>query len=87
MNGLSGEDHVRNNLLVTSETCRYAAFFSRLTFAHLARWNAAIFLQAATDLVRLGFTVWLATRSGYLCPPRLLPQAGRYMLLPDENYD
>jgi len=25
-------------------------------FAHLARWAAAIFLRAAADMVRLGFT-------------------------------
>ena len=31
----------------------YAAFFCcAFTFAHLARWNAAIFLRAATDMVR-----------------------------------
>jgi hypothetical protein len=36
---------------------RYAAFFCcAFTFAHLARWNAAIFLRAAADIVRLGFT-------------------------------
>jgi hypothetical protein len=33
-------------------TC-YAAFFCcAFNFAHLARWNAAIFLRAATDIVR-----------------------------------
>jgi len=38
----------------------YAAFFSRLTFAHLARWNAAIFFRAAADMVRFGFAAPLA---------------------------
>jgi hypothetical protein len=33
----------------------YAAFFCcTLTFAHLARWNAAIFFRAAADRVRRG---------------------------------
>jgi hypothetical protein len=41
---------------------RYAAFFSRFNFAHLARWNAAIFLRAAGDIVRLGF---IATTSPF----------------------
>jgi len=32
----------------------YAAFFCpALNFAHRARWNAAIFLRAAADIVRL----------------------------------
>jgi hypothetical protein len=31
--------------------------FPALTFAHLARCAAAIFLRAAADIVRLGFTV------------------------------
>ena len=52
-----GEDHVGHNLLVTTETCGYAAFFC-LIFAHLARWNAAIFLRAAADIVRFGFTAF-----------------------------
>jgi hypothetical protein len=34
----------------------YAAFFCCFTFAHLARWNAAIFLRTAAEIVRLGFT-------------------------------
>jgi hypothetical protein len=29
----------------------YAAFFPAFNFAHLARWNAAIFLRAAVDMV------------------------------------
>ena len=33
----------------------YAAFFCALTFAHLARCAAAIFLRPAADMVRLGF--------------------------------
>jgi hypothetical protein len=43
---------------------RYAAFFCpAFNFAHRARWNAAIFLRAAADIVRftgaeaVGFTV------------------------------
>jgi hypothetical protein len=42
-------------MLVTGETCssqRYAAFFCCLIFAHRARWNAAIFRRAATDMAR-----------------------------------
>jgi hypothetical protein len=40
-------------VLVTSETCSYATFFCcAFSFAHLARWNAAIFLRAAADMVR-----------------------------------
>jgi hypothetical protein len=35
----------------------YAAFFCALTFAHLARCAAAIFLRAATDIVRFGFVL------------------------------
>jgi len=36
----------------------YAAFFCcDFSFAHLARWNAAIFLRADADMVRLGLTV------------------------------
>ena len=30
----------------------YAAFFPAFNFAHLARWNAAIFLRATADMVR-----------------------------------
>jgi hypothetical protein len=34
----------------------YAAFFfCCFSFAHLARWNAAIFLRADADIVRFGF--------------------------------
>jgi hypothetical protein len=46
-------------VLVTSGTHRlqrlgYAAFLCPpLSFAHLARWNAAIFLRAAGDIVRV----------------------------------
>jgi hypothetical protein len=56
----------RNNVLVTIETCTfgllidYAAFFCpdfnrahrAVNRAHRARWNAAIFLRAAADIVR-----------------------------------
>jgi hypothetical protein len=30
----------------------YAACFCRFSFAHRARWNAAIFLRAAADMMR-----------------------------------
>jgi hypothetical protein len=53
VSGVGGKDHVRNNVLVTNGTCSYAAFFPAFNFAHLARWNAAIFLRAAADMVRL----------------------------------
>jgi hypothetical protein len=32
----------------------YAAFFAAFTFAHRARWKAAIFLREAADMVRFG---------------------------------
>jgi len=53
----AGKVTLGTNVLVTSETCSlgslYAAFFCCLIFAHLARWNAAIFLRAAADMVRV----------------------------------
>lgn len=58
--------NVRNDTLVTIVLFHlalgYAAFFCCLIFAHLARWNAAIFLRADADMVRfteesVGFAV------------------------------
>jgi hypothetical protein len=41
--------------LQSLSTHRYTAFLCCFTFAHLARWNAAIFLRADADIVRFGF--------------------------------
>jgi hypothetical protein len=52
---------------VTNGTCSYAAFFPAFNFAHRARWNAAIFLRAAADMVRLTGTepvVLVVTNAG-----------------------
>src|SRR6266496_6140470 len=52
-----------------SEVSFYAAFFAcALTFAHLARCAAAIFLRAAIDIVRLG-AVPLAFPADTSCGP------------------
>jgi len=43
-------------LFFVRKTDIYAAFFCEaLTFAHLSRWAAAIFLRAEADIVRLFF--------------------------------
>ena len=47
---------LRMGLAALSTLVFYAAFFCcDFSFAHLARWNAAIFLRADADMVRLGF--------------------------------
>jgi hypothetical protein len=45
----------------------YAAFFPAFNFAHLARWNAAIFFRAGADMVRLKGTNPVVFASDIAC--------------------
>ncbi len=50
----------------------YAAFFPAFSFAHRARWNAAIFLREAADMVRFsGAEEAVFVAPSTACPPFL----------------
>jgi glutathione S-transferase len=50
-------------------------FLPAFTFAHLARWAAAIFLRAAADITRVAFAAPFRVLEAQLCPSRFLREA------------
>src|SRR5690348_5170382 len=56
LEGVLDSKKVRAALFIFTTTSSYAAFFSCLAFAHLARCAAAIFLRPAADIVRFATT-------------------------------
>ena len=68
------------------EGANYAAFFSRLTFAHLALCAAAILLRPAAEIVRLGLTVLFAHRA-FCAKLILLRAAGDKVCWRDEPFE